>query len=591
MKSFQPHLENDHSAKGVSKGSDENNKSTILIENETKNEQLFSSTQKNQSNHVSNRLCTPKAKTSKNVTNSQLKSPVFKSSIPRDHSASKNLNSLFENEIMPSTSTSKNIQLPSQLQDKEQTPIKEIVIPSLFSPKKSTKPKELIKLKCPVCSVDIPEHHINTHLDSCLKEPDRFTVLYNSECDSLRPCPVAELVQQLEREEKEERDSVSTSSSHNIGERQEKGGEGIVLDRPWNTVALCGTFHYGDSPLRMPGQASRRSECHASESLSFLPGRDSECSSLCESCQEVNARQQRKNTVLKKKVEDADDPSILIHLADGDKDSENIQTDRLTRRKRRRILDSDDDDDDDDSVGKSRVTLGQKTSSDLSVRSSLVDNKPTIETIELSDEDMFDEDIFDEDMFDEDTKDDTDFEEGMNHTKVKSEPNINETSQSIDYIPLGQVIKEECSPDRQDSDSESNKSISLLLLNHDEDSLLGQHMQSQINGPVIVKPINIKEELGLFDNTLDESDFSKIVPVENELLVDQHSSRGASHESLSLNLSVPIDSQLDDPDFEVELEELLQDSSEESVKKITAKKTNKKSIKMPTRVLRKRTKR
>nr|CAD7202866.1 unnamed protein product [Timema douglasi] len=49
------------------------------------------------------------------------------------------------------------------------------------------------------------------------------------------------------------------------GERQEKGVEGIVLDRPWNNVALWGTFHYGDSPLRMPGQASRLSECHASE--------------------------------------------------------------------------------------------------------------------------------------------------------------------------------------------------------------------------------------------------------------------------------------------------------------------------------------
>nr|CAD7409826.1 unnamed protein product [Timema poppensis] len=512
--------------------------------------------------------------------------------VEMDHSASKNLNSLFEKEIMPSTSTSKNIQLPSQLQDKETTPIKEIVIPSLFSPKKSSKPKELIKLKCPVCSVDIPQHHINTHLDSCLKEPDRnsektekrqplpklvyhlmkesdlkkqlkqlglstqgdrkilenrhqrFTVLYNSECDSLRPCPVAELVQQLEREEKEERDSVSTSSSHNMLRLLDKKAD----------------------PKTIEDARTKYLKIHNPSFNSLI--------------QSMKQRQQRKNTALEKKVEDADDPSILIHLADGDKDSENIQTDSLTRRKRRRILDSDDDDDD-DSVGESRVTLGQKTSSDLSVWSSLVDNKPTIETIELSDEDMFDED----------TKDDTDFEEGMNHTKVKSEPNINETSQSIDYISLGQVIKEECFPDCQDSDSESNKSISLLLLNHDEDSLLGQHMQSQINGPVIVKPINIKEELGLFDNTLDESDFSKIVPVENELLVDQHSSRGASHESLSLNLSVPIDSQLDDPDFEVELEELLQDSSEESVKKITAKKINKKSIKMPTRVLRKRTKR
>nr|CAD7447562.1 unnamed protein product [Timema bartmani] len=217
MKSFQPHLENDHLAKGVLKDSDENNKSTIFIENETKNEPISSATQKNQSKNVSNKLCTPKAKTSKNDTNSHLKSPVFKSSMPRDHqSVSKNLNSLFENEIMPSTSTSKNIQLPSQLQDKNQTPTKETVIPSIFTPRKSSKLKESIKLKCPVCSVDIPEHNINTHLDSCLKEPDRFTLLYNSECDSLRPRPVAELIQQLEREEKEERDCLSTSNSHSM---------------------------------------------------------------------------------------------------------------------------------------------------------------------------------------------------------------------------------------------------------------------------------------------------------------------------------------------------------------------------------------
>nr|CAD7264717.1 unnamed protein product [Timema shepardi] len=36
---------------------------------------------------------------------------------------------------------------------------------------------------------------------------------------------------------------------------------------------------HGDSPLRMPGQASSRSDCHASGSLSVLLGRDSECSS------------------------------------------------------------------------------------------------------------------------------------------------------------------------------------------------------------------------------------------------------------------------------------------------------------------------
>ncbi|CAG2066806.1 unnamed protein product, partial [Timema podura] len=180
--------------------------------------------------------------------------------------------------------------------------------------------------------------------------------------------------------------------------------------------------------------------------------------------QSMRQRQQRKNTVVEKQVEDADDLSILIHLADSDKDSDNIQTNSLTRRKRRRILDSDDDD---DGIGESRVTVDQKTSSDLSVRSSLVDSKPTTKIIELSDEDMFDEDMFEEDMFDENTEVDTDFEEAMDSTKVKSQPNTNETSQSIDYIPLGQVMKEKRFQDCQDSDSESNKSISLLLLKHD----------------------------------------------------------------------------------------------------------------------------
>ncbi|KAL1115640.1 hypothetical protein AAG570_005930 [Ranatra chinensis] len=112
--------------------------------------------------------------------------------------------------------------------------------------------------ECPVCSVNVPTRNINIHLDSCLErskedakpksDPDqtkrepmpkrlynlmsdkelkrvlkecglstqgerkamvariqRFTVLYNSENDSIKPRPVSELLLQVEREEREEK--------------------------------------------------------------------------------------------------------------------------------------------------------------------------------------------------------------------------------------------------------------------------------------------------------------------------------------------------------------------------------------------------
>nr|CAD7259271.1 unnamed protein product [Timema shepardi] len=52
-----------------------------------------------------------------------------------------------------------------------------------------------------------------------------------------------------------------------------------VVDETRDTLTEKREILHGDSPLRMPGQASSRSDCHASGSLSVLLGRDSECSS------------------------------------------------------------------------------------------------------------------------------------------------------------------------------------------------------------------------------------------------------------------------------------------------------------------------
>ncbi|XP_014246797.1 E3 ubiquitin-protein ligase RAD18-like [Cimex lectularius] len=132
-----------------------------------------------------------------------------------------------------------------------------IKIPGIFNPPKvfpkPRKPGEFIQ--CPVCQVDVPTKNINLHLDSCLaidnnakpkksnekRDPlpkrlyhmmpdkslknvmriyglstqgdrkvllariQRFTVIYNAENDSPNPRTIPELVQQVEREEREER--------------------------------------------------------------------------------------------------------------------------------------------------------------------------------------------------------------------------------------------------------------------------------------------------------------------------------------------------------------------------------------------------
>jgi hypothetical protein len=49
----------------------------------------------------------------------------------------------------------------------------EVVIPSIFSPKKKLNVAEKF-VSCPVCNVDIPEKNINVHLDACLKRSENF---------------------------------------------------------------------------------------------------------------------------------------------------------------------------------------------------------------------------------------------------------------------------------------------------------------------------------------------------------------------------------------------------------------------------------
>lgn len=145
-----------------------------------------------------------------------------------------------------------------------------VVIPEIFlnvSPKKKVVEKnkeqeDVLTVPCPVCSVHIPERNINIHLDSCLYRSERpvrkqtksankrsplpklvynmmsekdlrkklkehglaqngdkktlisrlqrFTVLYNSECDAIDPRPVSDIIQQIENEEKGEKKNQPT---------------------------------------------------------------------------------------------------------------------------------------------------------------------------------------------------------------------------------------------------------------------------------------------------------------------------------------------------------------------------------------------
>ncbi|XP_071455744.1 E3 ubiquitin-protein ligase RAD18-like [Hetaerina americana] len=163
------------------------------------------------------------------------------------------------------------IDMMDEVPDEKATKIK-ISVPDMFTPRRKPKKPppaivEQVKLvPCPVCNVDIPERNINVHLDKCLakskeipqesvstevdrrkplpklvypllQEKDlkkklkdlglstlgdkkalvnrhqRYIVLYNSECDSLNPRPVPEIVEQVTNEEKLEKRIAPSGNS------------------------------------------------------------------------------------------------------------------------------------------------------------------------------------------------------------------------------------------------------------------------------------------------------------------------------------------------------------------------------------------
>ncbi|KYM78368.1 E3 ubiquitin-protein ligase RAD18 [Atta colombica] len=158
-------------------------------------------------------------------------------------------------------------------------------IPSMFTPKsrKSFQKEENHQLvSCPVCKVEVPQNNINKHLDDCLRrentkmepkksEPKRkplpklvyslmkdnvirkrlkelglssqgdrkaltnrlqkYTVLYNAECDKTYPRPIPELIKQCEEEEDLEKkiqksnsifSNVTRNTEDNIVEQKRK---------------------------------------------------------------------------------------------------------------------------------------------------------------------------------------------------------------------------------------------------------------------------------------------------------------------------------------------------------------------------------
>ncbi|BES92070.1 RAD18 homolog (S. cerevisiae) [Nesidiocoris tenuis] len=155
-----------------------------------------------------------------------------------------------------------------------------VKIPGIFNPPvvfpKAKKPDEMAQ--CPVCHVDVPARNINMHLDACLaaesdvcqkkekipkKRPllpkrlyhlmqdkglkkvckeyglntngdrktlisriQRYTVLYNAENDSPNPRSVAELIAQVDRQEREEKRPCSLVKS--LAKQQQQR---IVIDR------------------------------------------------------------------------------------------------------------------------------------------------------------------------------------------------------------------------------------------------------------------------------------------------------------------------------------------------------------------------
>ncbi|XP_036734123.1 E3 ubiquitin-protein ligase RAD18 [Manis pentadactyla] len=140
----------------------------------------------------------------------------------------------------------------------KETPSKEKTAPgssdaSMFETPSTSTLKQVTKVDCPVCGVNIPENHINRHLDSCLSREEKkeslrssvhkrkplpktvynllsdrdlkkmlkqhglsiqgnkqqlikrhqeFVHMYNAQCDALHPKSAAEIVQEIENMEK-----------------------------------------------------------------------------------------------------------------------------------------------------------------------------------------------------------------------------------------------------------------------------------------------------------------------------------------------------------------------------------------------------
>ncbi|RZF39825.1 hypothetical protein LSTR_LSTR000473 [Laodelphax striatellus] len=200
------------------------------------------------------------------ILKSSKSSDIFKKSSKGSQGIKKNLSDAFNQkaaaDTKPSTSSKAAEEMPST---SRKSPIKKI--PEIFySPKKTappvnSSPANVVKVPCPVCNVDIPERNINGHLDSCLardgapkvsnvpsrRSPipkrvynmmsdkdlrkwlktyglnsigdkktlihriQRYTVLYNSECDSDHPRSSAEIIRQVETEEKQEKGTANPS--------------------------------------------------------------------------------------------------------------------------------------------------------------------------------------------------------------------------------------------------------------------------------------------------------------------------------------------------------------------------------------------
>ncbi|EZA61048.1 E3 ubiquitin-protein ligase RAD18 isoform X2 [Ooceraea biroi] len=188
----------------------------------------------------------------------------------------------------------------------------DLKIPSMFTPKsrKGFRNEENCQVvTCPVCRVDVPQSNINKHLDDCLKrdharaQPEndkpkrkplpklvlslmkdnvirkklkelglssqgdrralesrlqKYTVLYNAECDKARPRPVPELIKQCEEEESLEKKlqkpsnrlNVNRHTEHNVLEQQRK--KYLADNKDSFNHLIARIKMHTDSPRKLP---------------------------------------------------------------------------------------------------------------------------------------------------------------------------------------------------------------------------------------------------------------------------------------------------------------------------------------------------